>query len=422
MATTQHDPDDSLAGHDTAASDTAGNSTAGSSAPSRDVPASSRLHPMQWLRALGVAALAAAIVSLVLLAFSWPTVTAEAKNLPIAVVGSQKQVDNLVDNAPDDLLDVHKVSSRSKAVKQIKHRDVYGAVILNGKNPEILTASAGSPAVAQQLRGIGTQMQLKIDAKAMKGMEDALGKMQKAMQNPQAAQGAGQQDGQQSAGQQGASGADKAGKGSTQKQKVPNVKVTDVVPLNDNDPQGAGLAIAGLPLTIGGIVGGTLISTMVRSRRLRVLAVIGYGIVGGLALAGILQGWFGILQGTYGMNALAAGLAIASTAALINGFVSLIGPAGIGIGALLTMFIGNPLSSLSQPKEFLPWHWGEIGQFFVPGAAGTLLRDLSYFPKAPMSQDWWVLIAWTLAGILLILVGHIVARSKERRAAHPARH
>ncbi|WAL39873.1 hypothetical protein BRM1_11545 [Brevibacterium sp. BRM-1] len=118
---------------------------------------------------------------------------------------------------------------------------------------------------------------------------------------------------------------------------------------------------------------------------------------------------------------LAAGLAIASTAAIVNGFVSLIGPAGIALGALLTMFVGNPISSLSQPKEFLAWHWGEIGQYFVPGAAGTLLRDVSYFPDAPLGQAWWTLIAWTLAGLVLIVVGHLIAKAKER-GAHRGRH
>ena len=119
------------------------------------------------------------------------------------------------------------------------------------------------------------------------------------------------------------------------------------------DSTGAGLAIAGLPLTIGGIIGGVLTCMLVHSRRMRAVAVVVYGAVGGLALTLILQSWFGILQGSFGLNVLAAGLAVASTAALINGFVSLIGTTGIAVGAILTMFIGNPISSLQQPKEFL---------------------------------------------------------------------
>src|SRR5699024_11039436 len=200
--------------------------------------------------------------------------------------------------------------------------------------------------------------------------------------------------------------------------EVPQVKVTEVVPLSDDDPSGAGLAIAGLPLTIGGIVGGVLTSMGIRSRRMRAVGTLVYGAIGGLALALIMQTWFDILQGDFGLNVLAIGLSIAATAGLINGFVSLIGPAGIGIGAVLTMFIGHPIASLSQPKEFLAGAWGDIGQFFVPGAAGTLLRDLSYFPDAAVGLQWWVLIAWFVVGIVLILIGHLIAHRKTTPPAH----
>ncbi|MGO3023922.1 MAG: hypothetical protein ACTIIH_11870 [Brevibacterium sp.] len=143
-----------------------------------------------------------------------------------------------------------------------------------------------------------------------------------------------------------------------------------------------------------------------------------YGVVGGLALALIMQTWFGILQGNFAINALAIGLSIAATVGLINGFVSLIGPAGIAIGAALTMLIGNPIASLNQPKEFLAGSWGDIGQFFVPGAAVTLLRVLWYFPDAPLAPQWWVLSAWLVVGIALILVGHVIAHRKAQAAAH----
>ena len=37
------------------------------------------------------------------------------------------------------------------AVKAIEDRDVYGAIVLDPQNAEVLTASAGGPAVAQIL-------------------------------------------------------------------------------------------------------------------------------------------------------------------------------------------------------------------------------------------------------------------------------
>lgn len=363
-------------------------------------------------QALLASVFAAAIVSVILLAFSWPTVTSDPRDLPIAAVGDQEQIDQIADNAPDGMLDFKEVESRDEAKQLIREREVYGAFIL-GDEPEILTSTAASPPVAQQLNGIATQMQQKIDKQAISGMQDGMKKMQDALKSASQAPGApGGHPGdraQTDPGEQ-TQGPD------TSTMEVPQVTVTDVVPLNEDDSTGAGLAIAGLPLTIGGIVGGVLTSMLVHSRRMRAVAVVAYGAIGGLALTLILQSWFGILQGNFGLNVLAAGLAVAATAGLINGFVSLIGPAGIAIGAVLTMFIGNPIASLQAPKEFLPGAWGDIGQFFVPGASGTLLRDLSYFPDASMAMQWWVLIGWLVLGIALILIGHLKAHSKKRAA------
>ena len=366
--------------------------------------------PPQFGRAVLGAVLAAAVVSLVLLAFSWPTVTSDPKDLPIAAVGDEEQIDRISGNAPDGMLDLKRVDSRAEAVQLIKEREVYGAFVLEDE-PEILIAKAASPAVAQQLSGIGTQMQHNIDQQAISGLQEGTKKMQEQMQKALEAAAAGQAPPQ---GNPAGEGADPAASA----MEIPQVKITDVVPLSDDDPSGAGLAIAGLPLTLGGIVGGVLTSMGIRSRRMRLVGTVVYGIVGGLALALIMQTWFGILQGNFGLNALAIGLSIAATVGLINGFVSLIGPAGIAIGAVLTMLIGNPIASLNQPKEFLAGSWGDIGQFFVPGAAGTLLRNLSYFPDASMSLQWWVLSAWLAGGIALILVGHVIAHRKAHAAAH----
>lgn len=359
--------------------------------------------PPQFGRAILVAVLAAAVVSLVMLAFSWPTVTSDPKDLPIAAVGDEEQIDQIAENAPDGMLDLKTVDSRAEAVNLIEQREVYGAFVLEDE-PEILIAKAASPAVAQQLSGIGTQMQHNIDQQAISGLQEGTKKMQEQMQKALEAAASGQ--------------APPQGNPAGSATEVPQVKITDVVPLSDDDPSGAGLAIAGLPLTLGGIVGGVLTSMGIRSRRMRLVGTIVYGVVGGLALALIMQTWFGILQGNFAINALAIGLSIAATVGLINGFVSLIGPAGIAFGAVLTMLIGNPIASLNQPKEFLAGSWGDIGQFFVPGAAGTLLRDLSYFPDAPSALQWWVLTAWLVVGIALILVGHVLAHRKAHTAAH----
>lgn len=47
------------------------------------------------------------------------------------------------------------------------------------------------------------------------------------------------------------------------------------------------------------------------------------------------------------------GLTVLATSVFIIGCTSLVGRAGIGIGAVITMFIGNPLSAAATPWQFL---------------------------------------------------------------------
>ncbi|NYD79459.1 hypothetical protein [Arthrobacter cupressi] len=357
-----------------------------------------------WPQAIRTAVLAAVAVCIILLAFSWPSVTAKPQHLPVAVVGIEEQVQQLTARAPEGMLDVRTVANRDEAVAAIKDRDVYGAVVLPASQgagaPEILTASAASPAASAALSQLGIGLQQQIDKQAIGALTDAVAQMQAKIVAAQAAQQGGAKP---PASQPPAS---QAPANQQAPAAVPTVVVTDVVPLSADDPRGTGLAVAGLPLTMGGMVGGILISLLVSGAWRRLGAVLAYGVTGGLGLVGILQGWFHILQGDFWANSAAVGLGIAATAAIITGLSALMGRAGIAVGAVITMFIGNPLASLTQPREFLPAPWGDVGQWFVPGASGTLLRDLSYFPDAAALFPWLVLGAWAVAGVLLIVTGH----------------
>jgi hypothetical protein len=178
------------------------------------------------------------------------------------------------------------------------------------------------------------------------------------------------------------------------------------VPLASTDERGTILAASSFPLVLGGMIGGIALSVMVVGVWRRVTAVIVYSVVGGLALAGMLQGLFGALQGDYLLNAAAISLALLSIGGVIVGFVSLFGRAGIAVGPVVYLLIANPISSAAQPPQLLAEPWGAVGQWFPPGAAATLLRDLSYFPKADTSFPWLVLGAWALGGLLVAVLGH----------------
>lgn len=353
-------------------------------APAAPGPAGTPHTP--WLRSVLLAVGAAAAVVVVLLAFLWPTVTSTVKDLPIAIAGDStavSAVEKQLDTAADGAFDVTAVSSRQDAVDLIRTRDVYGAIVL-GEAPEVLTASANGAAVSQLLGQVATRIQAQAQQQADAAVKQAIA-------------------------------AGRAPEGTTA--PTITVKVTDVVPLASSDPRGLGLAAAAFPLVLGGMLGGILISVLVAGSWRRLTAVAVYAVAGGLAVAGILQGWFGILQGDFWGNALAIALSMFATASVIVGMNALIGRAGIAVGAVITVLIGNPLSAAAQPLQFLVGPWGAIGQWFVPGASVTLLRDLSYFPDADAAFPWLVLLGWAALGVVAMLAGHFRNQEVSEAAA-----
>ncbi|HEY8317882.1 MAG TPA: hypothetical protein VIG76_03550, partial [Amnibacterium sp.] len=187
---------------------------------------------------------------------------------------------------------------------------------------------------------------------------------------------------------------------------IPTVRITDVVPLSSDDPIGAGLTSASFPLVLGGMLGGVLVSLLVAGAVRRVVALLVYGIAAGAVVTLVLQTWLHVLQGSWLANAAAFGLAMLATAAVVVGFNSLIGTPGIAVGAVISLLIGNPISGAAVPAQFILGPWGDVGQWFEPGAASSLVRSLSYFPDADTAPQWWTLAAWAAGGIVLTLVGH----------------
>lgn len=328
-------------------------------------------------RALGIGVALAVVVGIIVLAFSWPTVTSSVKDLPIAVVGTSAQVEQvetaLSDKSPGTFA-FTEADTRADAAALLKQRKAYGAIVL-GTQPEVLTASAASPIVSQLLTGVAAQLQVQLNA--------ALVAQHVTLPQPLV------------------------------------VTVTDVVPLSDRDPRGVGLIAAAFPLTLGGMLGGILITMLIVGAWRRILSVLLYSLVAGLGITAILQGWFGSLQGDYLVNAAAIALSTLAIGATIVGFAALVGRPGVAIGPVLFLLIANPISAASQPLEFLAKPWGAVGQWFPPGASATLLRDLSYFPDANVTFPWLVLGAWSVVGLALGIVGHFRTSVVEEPGLEP---
>lgn len=320
--------------------------------------------PTPWWRVLGIGLGLAALVGVLVTVFAWPAAESRPRDVPIALVGAPEastQVEQQITTAMPGAFDVKPVPDVEAARELIRDRDVYGAIVLESSGPpQVLTASAASPAVAQLLQGIADQM-------------------------TQQATGA------------------------------PAAQVEDVVPLPDEDPRGAGFTAAALPMVLGGLIVGIAMSFLVTGVRRRAGGALLAAAAAGLVATLVVQPWLGSLDGDYWAASGVIALTIAAISTTLIGLNTLIGPPGIGLGALIMFLVGNSLSGVASAPDLLPTGSGTLGQLLPPGASGTLLRSVSFFNGAAAGRPILVLTCWLAAGLLLAALG-----SRIRPASHAA--
>jgi hypothetical protein len=310
-----------------------------------------------------VVVLLTAVLTVLLIAFAWPSARSAPRDVPLAISGpaaAVAQVQGGLEKAMPGGFEFTVVTDRAAAVKAIEDRDAYGAIVLDQQAPEVLTASAGGPAVAQILTQLSGRL---------------------AAENPGA-----------------------------------QVKVTDVVPLPAEDPRGAGLAAGALPLVLGGILAAALLTQLVKGGARRMVGAIAFAVTGALALAAVLQFWLGSLEGNYLANAGVIAMSIGAISLTLLGLEWILGTPGLGLGSAVMMLLGNPLSGMTSAPEMLPGGWGTLGQFLPPGAAGTALRSVSFFDGAGSGRSFVVLTCWLVLGLVLCGLG--AARSRNRSVVH----
>jgi len=313
---------------------------------------------------IAVVTLLTAVLTVFLIAFAWPASRSEPRDVPLAVAGptpAVEQVKTGLEQAMPGGFEITAVPDRAAAVEKIQDRDAYGAIVLDAAQPELLTASAGGPAVAQILNQLATKLSPESPA-----------------------------------------------------------KVTDVVPLPKDDPRGAGLAAGALPLVLGGIIAAGALTQLVRSGSKRVVGAVVFAVTGGLALAAVLQYWLGSFEGSYLGNSGVIAMSIAAISLTLLGLEWLLGTAGLALGGAVMMLLGNPLSGMTSAPEMLPSGWGTLGQLLPPGAAGTALRSVSFFDGAGAARPVAVLGCWMLAGLLLCGIGALRTRGRAVHARQEA--
>ena len=113
-------------------------------------------------RAVALALGLVAVLSVLLVAFSWPSANIAPRDLPIVVAGPPQAtaaVERALQQARPGAFDVTAMADEQAARAAIRDRDAYGAVVLAPDGPPtVLTASAASPAVAQLLGQLATSL------------------------------------------------------------------------------------------------------------------------------------------------------------------------------------------------------------------------------------------------------------------------
>jgi hypothetical protein len=292
-----------------------------------------------------------AVVAIALSTFAWPAANLEPRDLPLGLVGPVQAIAPFQERleAREGAFDVHRYDDQASAREAIEEREIYGAVVAAPDGPTLLTGSAASPTVAVLLR------------------ENLAG---------------------------------------------PRVEVEDVVPADPDDPRGAAFGSMALPLVVAGIITGVIITLLGRPGLGAIGILVAVAALSGLVTIAIVQGWLGIIEGPWLLNAAVVALGVLAIASVVTGLAALIGPAGIGVAALLMVFVGNPWSGIASAPELLPRAAGFFGQLLPPGAAGQMLRSTAFFDGAGAGGHLAVLLVWIAVGLAAILAG---ARLQQQR-------
>jgi hypothetical protein len=186
--------------------------------------------------------------------------------------------------------------------------------------------------------------------------------------------------------------------------------VEDVVPATKaSNALGASV----LPLALAGVLTGLVASLIGGGFWRRAGSLVTGAVLTGLGATAIVQSWLDVVGGDWWTNAAVLGLTVLAIAATISGLYALLGKAGIALGSLTMIFLGNPFSGVATSPEMLPTTAGWLGQLLPPGAGGNLLRSTGFFDGAAAGGPLTVLVAWVLFGLTLLGVASL----RERRAA-----
>jgi hypothetical protein len=305
----------------------------------------------------------AALVTTMLCAFALPSLHSGPHRVPIGATGPEGATKALRQNADGHAWDIRLYATTAALHDGVEHRDIAGGLAVTPHRVDVYTATAGGPSATSALIALGD--------------------------------------------------------GVATRQSVP-ATVHDLVPFTADDPRGAGMTAALLPMIFGGIFPALILGSVFPGRRglrTRVAGALLFSLVAGAAIAAVLQFATHSVDGDYGLTALGLVLGTAALSTTLLGLQALLGMAGFAFGGALMMLLGNPLSGLATGPHWLPDGWATLGQLLPPGASGSLLRANAFFDGSGAGLPTLTLAVWVAVGVsLAVLAGRYGKRPAGARS------
>lgn len=335
-----------------------------------------------WRFILSLVVILTAILAIMMAAFALPAVHSGVHQVPIGIIEKNDAIyDKISQSLQAKGFNVTRFNTEKTAVNAMKERKAYGVYAIDPSGDVTLyKATAASTTVAQLLTDVAKEMLTQQKSAAQAQLTQLMTKTTDSNKL----------------------------KGFSQKLvaiSAKQVKIVEVKAFPKTDEKGSGLAAGALPIALGGWIGTVAISQLIKGKRQKFIAVIGFSIIGGLGLIGVIQFGIGTFDGNYLLTSFGAMLGIMATSFFVLGILEVLGLPGLGIAAIVLILLGNPLSGLISAPELLPSGWGTFGQLLPPGATGTLLRNIAFFDGHAISQPLLVLLVYVGFGMILFKLG-----------------
>ncbi|MFI7101946.1 ABC transporter permease [Streptomyces sp. NPDC050161] len=176
------------------------------------------------------------------------------------------------------------------------------------------------------------------------------------------------------------------------------VRVQDIRPLQQGDPRGLALFYISLAAVIIGFVGAIQLSVHARSLNPaeRIAFTVVYALLGGFAIAAVVDWWLGALDLPFVESWLILTLTMFTSGMVFSMFNTLMGRWAMIPTWGLMVLLGNPSSGGAVSWPLLPSLLGHIGRWLPPGASVNAQHTAVYFGGSQHLFPFLVLAGWAV--------------------------